>query len=338
MKPLPRKLPQWNETLCHIKQEEDMNRERVFRIIQIGSKDDLPSRAFDMFISATIIVNILAMFLETFDELSAFSSVFVIAEAVTVGIFCIEYLLRIWTADLLYPDLSRPRAILRFLYSFDGIVDLLTILPMSMFSGFVAFRMLRVVRIFHLFRINANDDSFTVITGVLKEKRNQIISSVFIIIVLMLASSLGIYSAEHEAQPDVYRNAFSGIWWSVATLLTVGYGDIYPITVMGRIMAIVITFLGVGVVAIPTGIISAGFVEQYTRRENAYVKFDDMPSIGEIKAEKDSPLIGLRVSEINRKYAMQVHLILRNDLSLIPTDDIKIKKNDIIIAKKINTN
>lgn len=315
-----------------------MNRERVFRIIQIGSKDDLPSRAFDMFISATIIVNILAMFLETFDELSAFSSVFVIAEAVTVGIFCIEYLLRIWTADLLYPDLSRPRAVLRFLYSFDGIVDLLTILPMSMFSGFVAFRMLRVVRIFHLFRINANDDSFTVITGVLKEKRNQIISSVFIIIVLMLASSLGIYSAEHEAQPDVYRNAFSGIWWSVATLLTVGYGDIYPITVMGRIMAIVITFLGVGVVAIPTGIISAGFVEQYTRRENAYVKFDDMPSIGEIKAEKDSPLIGLRVSEINRKYAMQVHLILRNDLSLIPTDDIKIKKNDIIIAKKINTN
>ncbi len=315
-----------------------MSRERVFRIIQIGSKDDLPSRAFDMFISATIIVNILAMFLETFDELSAFSSVFVIAEAVTVGIFCIEYLLRIWTADLLYPDLSRPRAVLRFLYSFDGIVDLLTILPMSMFSGFVAFRMLRVVRIFHLFRINANDDSFTVITGVLKEKRNQIISSVFIIIVLILASSLGIYSAEHEAQPDVYRNAFSGIWWSVATLLTVGYGDIYPITVMGRIMAIVITFLGVGVVAIPTGIISAGFVEQYTRRENAYVKFDDMPSIGEIKAEKDSPLIGLRVSEINRKYAMQVHLILRNDLSLIPTDDIKIKKNDIIIAKKINTN
>ena len=315
-----------------------MNRERVFRIIQIGSKDDLPSRAFDMFIAATIIVNILAMFLETFDELSAFSSVFVIAEAVTVGIFCIEYLLRIWTADLLYPNLSRPRAVLRFLYSFDGIVDLLTILPMSMFSGFVAFRMLRVVRIFHLFRINANDDSFTVITGVLKEKRNQIISSVFIIIVLMLASSLGIYSAEHEAQPDVYRNAFSGIWWSVATLLTVGYGDIYPITVMGRIMAIVITFLGVGVVAIPTGIISAGFVEQYTRRENAYVKFDDMPSIGEIKAEKDSPLIGLRVSEINRKYAMQVHLILRNDLSLIPTDDITIKKNDIIIAKKINTN
>ncbi|MBQ4257307.1 MAG: ion transporter [Oscillospiraceae bacterium] len=315
-----------------------MNRERVFRIIQIGSKDDFPSRAFDMFISATIIVNILAMFLETFDELSAFSSVFVIAEAVTVGIFCIEYLLRIWTADLLYPNLSRHRAVLRFLYSFDGIVDLLTILPMSMFSGFVAFRMLRVVRIFHLFRINAKDDSFTVITGVLKEKRNQIISSVFIIIVLMLASSLGIYSAEHEAQPDVYRNAFSGIWWSVATLLTVGYGDIYPITVMGRIMAIVITFLGVGVVAIPTGIISAGFVEQYTRRENAYVKFDDMPSIGEIKAEKDSPLIGLRVSEINRKYAMQVHLILRNDLSLIPTDDIKIKKNDIIIAKKININ
>ena len=90
-------------------------------------------------------------------------------------------------------------------------------------------------------------------------------SSVFIILVLMTASSLCMYSLEHDAQPQVFSNAFSGIWWAVSTLLTVGYGDIYPITTLGKIFGILITFLGVGMVAIPTGIISAGFVDQYSR-------------------------------------------------------------------------
>lgn len=153
-------------------------------------------------------------------------------EAVTVFIFCIEYALRIWTANYLYPGMSKSRATIRFLVSFDGIVDLLTIIPAFFLSGFVIFRMLRVARVFHLFRLNAKYDSFNVITTVLYEKRNQIISSVFIVLILMLASSLCMYSVEHDAQPEVFRNAFSGIWWSMSTLLTVGYGDIYPIATL----------------------------------------------------------------------------------------------------------
>ena len=128
--------------------------------------------------------------------------------------------------------MSKSRATIRFLVSFDGIVDLLTIIPAFFLSGFVIFRMLRVARVFHLFRLNAKYDSFNVITTVLYEKRNQIISSVFIVLILMLASSLCMYSVEHDAQPEVFRNAFSGIWWSMSTLLTVGYGDIYPITTL----------------------------------------------------------------------------------------------------------
>lgn len=148
-------------------------------------------------------------------------------------------------------------------------MDLLSFLPyyMPFFfpSGAVAFRMFRVVRIFRLFRINAYYDSLNVITQVLTSKAQQLLSSVFIILVLMTASSLCMYSLEHDAQPDVFSNAFSGIWWAVSTLLTVGYGDIYPITTLGKIFGILITFLGVGMVAIPTGIISAGFVDQYSR-------------------------------------------------------------------------
>ena len=125
--------------------------------------------------------------------------------------------------------MSKSRATIRFLVSFDGIVDLLTIIPAFFLSGFVIFRMLRVARVFHLFRLNAKYDSFNVITTVLYEKRNQIISSVFIVLILMLASSLCMYSVEHDAQPEVFRNAFSGIWWSMSTLLTVGYGDFYAL-------------------------------------------------------------------------------------------------------------
>ena len=137
-------------------------------------------------------------FLETFEELSSFIPVFRIIEYVTLGIFCIEYILRIWTSTYLYPDSGQATARLRFLISFDGIVDLLTIVPMTFLSGFIIFRMLRVARIFHLFRLNAQYDSFNVITTVLYEKRNQIISSVFIVLILMLASSLCMYSVEHR--------------------------------------------------------------------------------------------------------------------------------------------
>lgn len=240
-------------------------KKRIFDIIQIGQRGDFPSRAFDFFLVAIITLNILVLVLETFNLPESLQRILHIIEIVTVALFGVEYLLRIWTAEFLYPNVSKGKAVLKFLLSYDGIVDLLTIVPAFFLSGFSAFRMLRVVRIFHLFRINATYDSFNVITAVLKEKRNQIFSSLFIVIILMFASSLCMYSVENAAQPDVFDNAFSGMWWSISTILTVGYGDIYPITILGRILAIIIAILGVGVVAIPTGIISAGFVEHYTQ-------------------------------------------------------------------------
>lgn len=308
-------------------------KKRIFDIIQIGNRDDFISRAFDFFIVIVIIMNILTVFLETFDELESLYPVFKTIEAVTIAVFCVEYILRIWTADLLYPQKNEISARLKFLRSFDGIVDLLTILPFFFLSGFIVFRMLRVVRIFHLFRVNAHYDSFHVITTVLIEKKNQIISSVFIIIVLMLASSLGIYSAEHDAQPEIFSNAFSGIWWSVSTLLTVGYGDIYPITVIGKLMAICIAFLGVGVVAIPTGIISAGFVEQYTKNQHSDVKFPDITEVGEVLVDRSSEFYGMRVREAAEKFNVRILVILRGDITIVPLDEVKIKKNDILIVR-----
>lgn len=305
-------------------------KKRIFDIIQIGKKDDLTSRAFDIFIVLTIITNIAVLFLDTFDELSAYAPLFKTVESVTVVIFCVEYLLRIWTAEYLYPGRGRLKAVLNFLVSFDGIVDLCTILPFFFLSGFIAFRMLRVVRIFHLFRINAYYDSFNVITSVLYEKKNQIISSVFIIMVLIMASSLCMYSAEHEVQPGVFNNAFSGIWWSISTILTVGYGDIYPVTILGRIMAIIISFLGVGVVAIPTGIISAGFVEQYTQLQMAR-STDNMKGTVKIEIDADSPFLNLSIKKAEEQYHITALVIVRKGEVILPVESMKLKQKDMLI-------
>ena len=299
--------------------------------MQISKKDDAPSMAFDIVLVLVIFTNITAMFLQTFSSMSAYHDIFKVIEYVTVGIFSVEYILRIATADFLYPEKTKAKAALRFLFSFDGIVDLLTIIPAFFLTGFIAFRMLRVVRILHLFRINSQYDSFNVIKNVLWSKRNQIFSSVFIIIILMLAASLGIYSVEHEAQPDVFENAFSGIWWSVSAMLTVGYGDIYPITVVGQIMAILIAFLGVGVVAIPTGIISAGFVEQYQKEASADITHTDIDKVGEILVTPDSALSGLTVAEMKNQYDVNVYVIIRQELTVLATDNIKLTEGDIVI-------
>ena len=118
----------------------------------------------------------------------------------------------------------------------------------------------------------------------------------------------------------------------MATLLTVGYGDIYPVTVLGKIMGIIIAFLGVGVVAIPTGIISAGFVEHYTKNQNALKKFDDISTIGEISVTKESGLSGLTPTEIAENYGMNILVIIRGNMTLVPNGTVA-EEGDILVVK-----
>lgn len=292
---------------------------RTFDIIQIGNRSDVPSRSFDLFIVIAILLNIAVMVLLTFEELSPAFGVFHVIEWVTTLCFCVEYILRLWTAIYLYPGDSGVKAALKFIGSAYGVIDLLAILPFFFLSGFVVFRMFRVVRIFHLFQINRNYDSFNVITTVVKEKRNQILSSVFIILILMLGSAVCLYSVEHAVQPETFQNAFSGMWWSMSALLTVGYGDIYPVTVLGRVIAIIISLLGVGVVAIPTGIISAGFVEHYTQMQNSSSK--EEIRLQTVVIDLDSAWLGLSVSEIKERFGAVVVLIKRGDATILPYDE-----------------
>ncbi|MDO4733826.1 MAG: ion transporter [Lachnospiraceae bacterium] len=309
-------------------------RERIFEIIQIGNRGDAISRFFDYFIVAVIFINIAVLFMETFDAFESCMTALQIIEGVTICIFIVEYILRLWTADFLYPQYGRLKAAGRFVISFDGIVDLLTILPFFFLSGFVGFRILRVVRIFRLFRVNATYDSFNVIANVFKKKKNQIFSSVFIILMLMLVSSLCLYSAEHEAQPELFKNAFSGIWWSLSTIFTVGYGDIYAVTTLGQIMTVIITFLGVGAVAIPTGIISAGFVEEYAEIARAS---HSNPNARHTLCEyinEESPFIGMTVKEMEKKNSCDIMAIQREGEIIIPGDQTKLRAGDTLISQR----
>ena len=315
----------------------ERRRKRVFEIVEIGAADDALSRGYDFFGSFVVVLALAASVAATFDGAEARCGALLdTVEIVTSAFFAVDYALRVWTARCLYPTLTPGKATVRYVSSIGGLIDLVsflpTFLPVFFPSGMVAFRMFRVVRIFRLFRINAYYDSLHVITEVLRGKRQQLLSSVFIILTLMLASSLCMYSLEHEAQPEVFRNAFSGIWWSVSTLLTVGYGDIYPITTAGKIFGIVITFLGVGMVAIPTGIISAGFVDQYSRikRISEYGQASDVHFIQVYLRRKDA-WVGKTVRDAGLPGGVIAAAIQRGSQIVMPRGDTVLQAGDTLV-------
>lgn len=314
----------------------EAKKKRIFDIIQIGFDEDWQSRLFDIVLMVLILVNLFISFFSTFDSSAPYMGVLEIVETVTAAAFTVEYGLRIWTAEYLYPKLPRKKAVIKYMLSFSGIVDILAFLPcfLPLFfpMGVVAFRMFRVVRIFRLFRVNAYYDALNVIGDVIHSKKDQILSSIFIILVLMTASSLCMYSLEHEAQPEVFKNAFSGFWWAVSTLLTVGYGDIYPITIPGKIFGIVITFLGVGMVAIPTGILSAGFVEQYTHVKSlkdysmeANIRFV------RLEVREGHPWLGQEVRELSLPPGLLIAVIQRQGEVVVPRGNTLIREGDYVV-------
>lgn len=312
-------------------------RQRIFQIIEVGYDLDYASRAYDYMNVIAILLNLTVSILQTYDNIrELYAPILYAVEIITVVFFVVDYVLRLFTARFLYKEKKELRAIRKYMFSFMGIVDLLSFLPYFLPiifpQGTIAFRMIRIVRIFRLFRINAYSDSLTVITQVLNSKKQQLVSSVFIILVLMVASSLCMYSLEHEAQPEVFTNAFSGLWWATSTLLTIGYGDIYPITFLGKAFGIFISFLGVGMVAIPTGIISAGFVDQYTtiKKRTEYGYEADMNFI-KVRVDENDMWANKRIADLDLPANVIISVIKRGDDFLIPNGGAQLEAGDLIV-------
>lgn len=315
----------------------EQRRKRLAGIVEIGSSDGSVSRGYDVLGTLVIIINLIVSVLMTFTSVEQqYGEILLLIERITVIFFSIDYVLRLWTAKYIFDADTEFGAMRKYMLSFSGIVDLLSFLPyfLPIFfpSGAVAFRIFRIIRIFRLFRINAYYDSLYVITEVIVGKRQQLMSSVFIILILMLASSLCMYSLENKAQPDVFQNAFSGIWWSVSTLLTVGYGDIYPITFLGKVFGIFISFLGVGIVAIPTGIISAGFVEQYNRIKqiSEYAKESNVRFI-KVQLQDIDAWANKSIKNLGLPHGILVVVIQRMGEILVPRGETILRPGDMLV-------
>jgi len=241
-------------------------KQRVYEVIQPNACGDVASAVFDWFIIVLIIVNVLLVILDTFNGFPpSVLAVFRYVEIGSVIVFTFEYLLRVWTADLIYAGKPRWAARLKFTTSFMALVDLFAILPFYLPFLIPAstrvLRMIRLLRLLRLLKVNRYTSALSTIGGVIRRKASQLISSMVVVFILMVMASVIMYNVEYGAQPQVFQNAFSGLWWAIATLTTVGYGDIYPITAIGKFLSAVIALLGIGLVAVPTGIISAGFME-----------------------------------------------------------------------------
>lgn len=242
---------------------------RTYEILEVARPNDVASRVVDISLMTLILINVSLIIADTFELPVLAVKIGNTIEIVSVAIFSVEYLLRIWSADLKYPNLPPALARLRFMVTFTAIIDLVSLLPsyISVISAnFMVLRMLRVLRLLRAFKLNRYTHALRDIADVFKKKASQLISSMLVVAFLMLISAVLMYDAEHEAQPEVFENAFSGLWWAIVTVTTVGYGDVHPITVIGRVMGSIIAILGIALIAVPTGIITAGFSEQITHK------------------------------------------------------------------------
>jgi len=241
-------------------------KKKIFDIIEPLDNSDLKGKAVDLALVFLIIINMVLVIADTFPIPDRLRFIFYIIEIISVVIFTIEYILRFWTSDLIYPDKSKAMARIMYSFTFLALIDLFAILPfyipVIIPLDLRILRTLRILRLVRLFKVNRYTSTFSAIIAVFKKKFSQLLSSVFIVFLLMIIVSVLMFNVEHDAQPGKFTNAFSSFWWAIATLTTIGYGDIYPITAVGQLLNGIFAFLGIGLVAIPTGIISAGFVEQ----------------------------------------------------------------------------
>ena len=259
---------------------------RVFEIVEVGQDKDYVSKAFDAFIIFLILFNTILVIAGTFPISDEVRSIFIRIEMSCGVVFTIEYLLRIWTAPFLYPEVtSHFQARVKYVTSAMAIIDLLAILPtyMPMFlpSNLRVLRLLRTLRLLRLLKMNRYTNSLQKLFAILRKNRDELFSSMIICLILMTMASVFMYEAEHDVQPTVFKDAFSGFWWAIATLTTIGYGDIYPVTTLGKMLSGVIAILGIGLVAIPTGIISAGFMDyEEEEKENNEEHYQYCPYCG----------------------------------------------------------
>jgi len=250
-------------------------RKRTWEIVEVAQLDDTASRAFDIAILSLIFLNVIAVIIGSIRDVEArFGTFLDLFETISVIIFTVEYMARLWactyTKCFSRPVLGR----IRFAFRPMSVIDFVAVFPFYLpFLGIDlrSLRILRLLRIIRVAKVGRYFSSLQIINRVLQSKKEELVLTLIMMCMLVILSSSILYACENPVQPEAFSSIPATMWWAVATLTTVGYGDMFPITLLGKICASIIAILGIGMFALPTGILGAGFVEeiQKTKRTTA---------------------------------------------------------------------
>ncbi len=248
-------------------------KKRVYEIFEVASPGDVASRIFDVFILILIFLNVITVILETVERFAAhYYFFFKTFELLSVVIFTVEYGVRLWVCSVNERFRGSIRGRIRYAVTMMAIVDLIAIapfyLPMILQLDMRFIRAVRLFRLFRLLKIGRYNEALNKFAYVMKEKKEELIIVFFIVVILLVISSSLLYYVENETQPEIFSSIPASMWWGVAALTTVGYGDVYPVTPLGKFLGAIIAILGIGMFALPAGILASGFAEKIKKKHN----------------------------------------------------------------------
>ncbi|MEL7477642.1 MAG: ion transporter [Pseudomonadota bacterium] len=251
-------------------------RQKVAELLESSGRHQKAGHILDVFLICLIMVNVIAIVLESVASLAqAYHTVFLAIEVGSVAIFTLEYLARLWSCvdKIEYKQVKGSNLKKRVKYALTplAIIDLLAIAPTLLMMFFTFdLRFLRVIRLLRIFKLTRYSKAMQLLLAAFKEEASSLMAAFFIMSVVLIMASCGIYLIEHDVQPDKFGSIPDAMWWAMATLTTVGYGDVVPITPLGRFFGGVITMLSMGMVAIPTGLLASSFAEQLRKRREVF--------------------------------------------------------------------
>jgi len=251
---------------------------RLHELLEISDPHDNATKIFNLILFGFIILNVLAVIVETTPQSQHMHQWLRDFETLSMWIFTLEYLTRIWTCNENPHYANAVTGRLHFTLTPLSLVDLLTILPFWLHMAGINVSMLRIMRFFRLLkfaRLVRYSKAYVFITNSLYSRKDEFLVSFFLMLVTLLMASSLMYFAEHDAQPNVFSSIPAAFWWGVVTFTSVGYGDVYPITVMGKVIGGLFAIVGISVFALPTAILTAGMMEQiHDERKNGRLEND----------------------------------------------------------------
>jgi voltage-gated potassium channel len=270
-------------------------REWTFQLLERSRDTRGLSRIVDSCLVVLILLNVAAVLLESMESVRlVFAAQFRLFEILSVAVFSVEYLLRMWVCvetDRTNRNESASSLRLRYAASPMAIIDLLAVLPFYLGAlgllGAADMRVLRVLRLLRLFKLTRYADSMSLLWRVLRENASNFAAALGVLLIVMILAASGMYLIEREAQPEAFGSVPSAMWWAFATLTTVGYGDVTPITPIGKVFGAAITVVSIGIVALPAGLLASSFSARLRQNTEAYRDAADLAAADGIVTEEE---------------------------------------------------